>query len=459
MRQALRTPHRSALWPLILICIALCGPGPAHAQTDNQSSVELGPDYAVRATGLSLRPPAGASLTTTGSGTAAELVISDANHRWQMELSLLLTEDETPDVGRILDQLMQRLTSTPRLIGQRQTALVNGWPGQRAYFGGVRVSSADAVAAIQVLSLGPGRYGVLQFLALEPAFAPGRPTFDAVAETIDYADPASTEQYQRQLTRRGDELLRTAIPEVLSNLTESSDWYRLYTVSGDGEEREYGYARVRIAPGRRGDITGKPAGQYTDAERAEGVTVEIATRVLPPDGGVADIVSTFFMTNDRQGEDWKIVATHRTDAGQSHTRSIIGNRDGTSAIVRESTGSTNLRPRTLKIRSEGYLSQAEIYLLPRILPKADRMAEAGFWHVVWSRLDVVFRSDRIEPHETLGNTWTITTSVPSEGGDVTTRVDESGRITSRTTAEGMQWQPITLRRLRDLWRQKGLPTE
>jgi hypothetical protein len=459
MRQAPRTPHRSARWPLILLCAVFCIPAWAQAQTDNPDAIELGPDYAVRATGLSLRPPVGAALTTTGSGTAAEVVISDANHLWQMELSLLLTEEQTPDAGRILDQLIRRLTSTPRPIGERQSVLVNGWPGQRAYFGGVQVSNAEAIAAIQVLSLGPGRYGVLQFLALEPAFQGARPAFDAVAETIDYADPESTEQHQRQLTRRGDQLLRTAIPDVLENLAESSEWFRLFTVSGDGEEREYGYARIRIAPGRRGDITDKPTSQYTDAERAEGVTVQIATRVLPPDGGVADIVSTFFMTNDRQGEDWKIVATHRTDAGQSRTRSIIGNRDGTSAIVRESTDGSNLRPRTLKIRSEGYISQAEIYLLPRILPKADRLAETGFWHVVWSRLDVVFRSDRIEPHESIGGVWTITTSVPSEGGDVLTLVDESGRITSRTTAEGMRWQPITLRRLRDLWREKGLPTD
>ncbi|MCK4871503.1 MAG: hypothetical protein KAS72_02145 [Phycisphaerales bacterium] len=442
---------------LLAVLVALTLPAQAGLGQPSDDTIELAPPYTVRPNGLSLRPPIGTELRVVGTGNTARLTMIDGRHLWRMELTLVQTAspDDTP-----ADVMQDRITVlAPHITVRehRRHLLINGRLAERAFVDGYEINGTPAVVGLAVVAVAPQRFGVLQIVTLPAEYEKSKMVFEVVSDTLDYADPADQEQVRRRLARQGQALLDDRMGELLASLEPTEQWYRLHVTDAAGEAAEVGYVRVQIQPGMRGDVTGKPRATYTPAELAAGYTVHVAARYLPTTAGVYDVVSVFFLSEDRNEEDWKVVGTERRGA-EKRTHSLVGTRVGNRLTLRGESLSRHDRPKNISVPSRGYLSQAELYLLPQLLPGSDQPVEVGFWFFNWEREDIAFRTDRTEPHATRAGTWLAETAIPGQDQQTRTILDADGTILERTTSGGVHWEPIELTALRKLWDAKGLPT-
>lgn len=448
-------------WRCAIACAAallLTTPSMSKGQeAEAQDVVQLAAPYAVRANGLSIQPPVGSSLRVVGTDASAQTIITPDDHSWRMELSLLevTTADASPH--EVMSSVITTLARSPRVLDRKESLLIKGRPAEQAYVAGVRIGEAEARAGVCVVQAAPTRFAVLKMVTLPAEFDRTRRLFERVAETIDYADPADAEQQRQRLVRRGEELLESRSAELLESLEPSEEWFRLFQTDEDGTERELGYVRLQIGPGQRGDVSGKDPARYRSSEKQAGATVRLAARYLPPEGGVNDVIAIYFLSLDRETEDWKVTSTYRPEQGPAGSVTIIGARQGNRCTATMSQNGTNFQPRKLAVPAKGYLSQVELHLLPHLLPKGEQPYEAGFWY--FYEKDIIFRRDVIEPAESAANLWRWTAEISAQSGPVETMLSETGEVRSKHTAEGVHWETTTLQRLLDLWRRKGLPIE
>ena len=446
------------------VLMLLPGQGICLAQSRNagddkatpEAQVELAARLTVKPNGLSLRPPVGCEVHEVGTGESAILTMTAADHTWRMEMSIVHTASEGISVKEVLSSLITTLSKQPEIISREDNLLINGRPAIRAYVGGYRMGEAEAVVGLTVVAVSPQQFAVLKMITLPPELERAKIVFEKVGRTLDYADPADERQVRESLSRQGQELLDTRAEKVLAALQHSESWFRLYMLNSDGEDKELGYVKLIIDKGMRGDVTGKPREKYSLSEKEEGYTVRLMARYLPADGGVNDVVSTFFLSRDRKNEYWKIVSTYRKDKS-ANTVSLIGTRQENRILVTLEGGDRQYPPRRLTTPTKGYLSQVELYLLPQILPRREQVFQAGFWY--FQETDMVFRTDKIEPDSSSKNTWRLVTTVQGKGGPMETIIDSKGQILAKRTAEGVRWERTDFKSLLNLWKKKGLPTE
>ncbi|MFG0252444.1 MAG: hypothetical protein ACF8NJ_06170 [Phycisphaerales bacterium JB038] len=458
-----RNTHRAGLIgrscrALLLLLAALpvltATPGRADDATP-PDAVELAAPYTVRPNGLSIRPPLGSSLRVVGTDASAQVVITPGDHLYRLEFSLLEVASSDISVAQVLESALKTMARQPNVLARRENLLIQGRPAEMAFFGGVTIGGADAQAGLCVVAVGPARFALLKMVALPSEFAGARPIFERVAETIDYADPRNLEQQRLLLVRRGQDLLEERMPVLMSSLKPREEWFRLYTLNTDGGEEELGYVRLRVGPGQRGEVSGGDPAENRASEREAGLTAHLAARYLPPEGGVSDIVAAYFLSEDRQTEQWKTTQSVRKE-GDSGTTTLIVARQGSRLTATLSQIGTNYHQRKIVVPSEGYLSQVELYLLPLLLPRGEQTTEMGFWY--FRESNIIFRQDKMEPAAEAG-LWRWVSELSTQVGPMETIIDQSGAVRSKRTADGVRWEATTLEELLALWRRKGLPID
>ncbi|MBK7404468.1 MAG: hypothetical protein IPJ41_07485 [Phycisphaerales bacterium] len=173
-----------------------------------------------------------------------------------------------------------------------------------------------------------------------------------------------------------------------------------------------------------------------------------------------DLAAAFFVTPDRSQEAWSIrqsVRPAKAKKDAATTTIETGARDrGDLAISRVSGGrpTDSIHP---AIEGVGYISRAEVYLMPYLLLHKSSPGAYRFYAFNQAVDRVTLREDNLEQDPARPGAWKYT-SRPAEGSPGQTSLfDPRGKLVRAELPGTQLWEPISLSRLYDLWKAKSLP--
>ena len=209
----------------------------------------------------------------------------------------------------------------------------------------------------------------------------------------------------------------------------------------------------------------RPEAKWDESEREPGLLVRIQMRMLvdPAGKAVTDTDARYWMRWDRRREFWTVRTTARSGKA-TRTTAQFGIREAPSAaqprpaleVADISQSQAAMPPRRWNLPPEGYLSQAEAFVLPRLLPRATKPAEYGFY---WFETRSARIAQRVDEFVPTGDGTSVRSRRSLEGGLIQDAVDPRGIIRSRTTDDGATMEATTGEELLSLWKRKGLPVE
>ncbi|MEX2217894.1 MAG: hypothetical protein WD749_03965 [Phycisphaerales bacterium] len=472
-------------------------PSPAAPPTA-AGAMELAEEpFRLEAVGLTLRLPAGAQAQTSRAADqqSVQVVPAGPNPDWLFTIQTPQSRNTETTARAVAEDVLEQLkrsvgelnrtvdakgTLTEKLVSTRAQVIEevrdltitaepqHTRPAARFY---VRLPGGDKRPAIirgyTVFRTEPGRFVTFDLTTTEPAFARAKQAYETSIATARFVDAGAMLAARGAAVEGGIALIGGLSPaEFDATVNRMKDqWYRLSRRAPGAPEldtEEIGYRRVRAWRGKRGEIDPtKTPGRFKGPDHQEGYLLRIDARVLS-EGNIVDTVGVYFMAPDRSEEAWSLQTAVRTpDRAKPFTASEIGARTGPAMSVvitgdaREAKRIEPLVPR------HGYLNQLEAFLLPQLLIGRQKPAEMGFYAYNSERESIALRRDVLGQPDARGN-WQITTrmredadpqvSVYNAKGDLTQtafKPDPDGRV--------RMWTPITLQRLADLWRAKGLP--
>lgn len=268
---------------------------------------------------------------------------------------------------------------------------------------------------------------------------------DALAKGTAFARDLTAEDIEQAIRQVGDRFDRL---------------YRADPGGSNARATERGYRQIRAYVGRRGDITGKPEGTWSNAQFEPGFVVELSARFLgeDPDTGarsVTDSVSAFYLSEDRRSEAWS--TRMRTETGnETSTWSMTGSRVGDKLSIRVVPNSGVGRSITPQMRLGAYLSQVESFLLPFLLQADGEPGDFAFRSYQPNLEQVTLRGHSFRTLDSGG--WIIETS-NADGRIQTTQLSPTADFVRTVLADGLVWDPSTVSEVYDLWRRKRLPLD
>jgi hypothetical protein len=299
-----------------------------------------------------------------------------------------------------------------------------------------------------------------------------KPLYETMIGTVAFSDPTLANTSRGAAVQSGVDFIAnlTAADYERAIAANKDQFYRVYLPKAGGSDAdatEVGYKRVRAWSGMRGQIDpqANPA-TFTSNDRQAGYLVRIDSRLLQPAENVtvvADTIATYFMTPDRQEEAWLIQLVMRDPRQRKPMISReIGGRSGKSMSISDTgaSGDTIWKP---LVPDVGYTNLVESVLLPKLLIGARSTGEHGFYTYRSERADsnkIALRRDTVAEVADRAGAWQITTRMSEDAPVNTGLYNERGELVQGTFgADGTVQAPITLQRLADLWKSKGLPMD
>jgi hypothetical protein len=350
----------------------------------------------------------------------------------------------------------------------RERREIRGWPAEVFFLhlaGGSGEDQARGYAVFMPTSTSVAIYEMQStFGDLERA----RPYFNLLVDSTRIVDPEAAEAARALGVEAGISFFSGLNPSdyerVIRDLGEEWRYERFYKPAASGDDREateLGYRRTRYALGSRGDLRTREERRGSRPEdRQKGFLVIQEARLLH-EGQIVDVAAGFFMTPDRRHEAWTIRQTIRPTVGGSRAASSTvvetAVRERSDLLVTRSSGGSPGTSITPGIEGRGYVSRAEVYLMPYLLMHGEMTDPIRAYAFNPSADRVTLREDHLRPREGGGYEYE---SRPSEGSPgQTTLFDDRGRLVRSDLPGDQAWEPIALKRLYDLWRSKGLPLE
>lgn len=474
---------------LLLALVTLLLPTPARAEVDWDAADPL-PLAEQRwdelAYGLSLRPWAGAQTLEppppgmlaqfVGEGIQLRVFVRQAGeerqarqrqHQGQLRAQRRAPVEEidmeqvmewaprrmaftNPDAS-VLEQNLGRIADRPaaRLVyhipSARSLDPDSAWSRllrQRLVGGGQGEPEGDWILAQAFMQIDP--YTVVRFELSAGLEVQDRAlaTFGALLESVELTDPRELDEHRRQWIAAGEQWLNGLDPAHRQAHLHEPRWLRILK---DGED--VGYRRVT-----REAVTelGEP-----------GVRVEVAEHLHTQQASF-DSFSEFFESDDGLMEMWSIrTAQQRGDAmaqrlhpGGAASRSAAaetGLRSGQSLTV-SSEGPEQLDEQEWPELPQAYLSQVNLHLLGRLLPRDEQRTLAFYaYHSASDR--VALRIVRVVPLEQ-GGYRVYQRPTPEHREEVAT-YDAEGRLLQRRLADGRVIVPTTEQELAAIWLEQG----
>ncbi len=476
----------------LIVPLALCQPGLAQTKPAAPTSrspvpsigaVELGDPFHLDEIGLSMKIPVGCRVESTQIGElkTAQIVAPDSS--WLVNIQSPKVEGRRPTIKEAADRTIQLLQGSvgvmdaeqkivletrARLLERTDNLQINGRPAERFY---VSIPRADNLQLVKGYTIfqpggeGSSQFVVFELLVPEPKFAAAKGPYETSVATAEFLDPEVVSRDRGLAVRAGQELLRIVAAADYQQFLDSQErWYRLYKPASSGaaiDAEEIGYRGLKFWRGQRGEVeSAKRKGAWTQADRQQGYLASVRGRVMTPQGP-ADSEAVYFMLPDRSEEAWSIrmVVRDRATGREIISASELGARTGQDlSVVVEQPGQP---PRTLQpyFRSDGYISQIDMLLLPRIFSAKGVESDFAFYGYLPQLEGVSMRRDSVSKAGRGTNTvWTVETKLSEDASPQSAVYDHSGQTLRVTTADGMIWEPTELDPLLRLWQQKGLPT-
>jgi hypothetical protein len=264
-----------------------------------------------------------------------------------------------------------------------------------------------------------------------------------------------------------EEALRRALDPVgKDGALPPPRWYRISRVDPNGEVAEVGYMTVTAIDAVQGaanpDRTEK---EWTKEERERGLLVRVQLRTLLDATGtsVSDTDARYWVRWDRAREFWTVRSTARKGR-TTRTSAQLGIRNAPSAgtprpmleVTEVSQSEAAAEPRRWTVPDRGYLSQAESFVLSRLLPRATGPTDYGFYWFETRSGRLTQRADLQTPR---ADGFELATKRTLEAPALEDLCDARGILRRRTGDDGSLVEATTGPALLELWRSKGLPTQ
>lgn len=345
-------------------------------------------------------------------------------------------------------------------------------PGARFY---VRLArgpqEAPAVRGYSVFRAAPGRFVVFELFTTDDQFAGARAHYEMIVARAEFARPEEQAASRGVAVESGIALLADLGSKGLESLVTSKPEqllrsYREAPGGADADALELGYTRIRARVGHRGELdSGRDPSKWDAADRQEGYIVIIEARtILRESDQLVDSLGTYFMTPERTDEAWTLQmairdasakAARRGDATGTWFETGARSGDGmTISVSGKGQAEKVIRP---VVPDQGYVTQAEMLLLPQILVRMKKPGEYGFYTYQSRQESVALRRDTLKESTDRPGLWVLTTRATEDAEPRISLYNDRGELIRSTLPDKTLVEPISKDRLLQLWKSKGLP--
>jgi len=386
----------------VLACVIAAGAASAGESADEPRPLGEQREYD-RAWGLSLRPPQGTRvLRRTADDYLMRIEDEDGTFRLFLSVKRLKRPLTITQVLDAWQEQISRVHPTTRQGGRRELKVADR-PAGVVYADVPRTrGEGRMVLGHGYVQMAPDTFALLEIESPIEHRPMATATFEAVLSTLELGGIEQVEADRTAAAQRALELHEKLTPKALhASLIEEQIFRIVESEAGRSKGKDIGWMRVR----------------QTVSERVEkrGVFVEVRARVFIEDQ-IYDSQAGYFVSDDRTYEDWSVKTTQRTNA-RAPRPSATRPRDRTSRPALDdptpTTTETGIRTSgaiEVRIDSPGrgaqtfsltppptaYLSQAEAWLLPQIVPP-DQPVTYGFYWYSPNHQKLVYRTDQVVP--------------------------------------------------------------
>lgn len=454
---------RSAMFAVAAALAA--GPaGPAWAAGDDG----LDPTPLVaEAIGLEMSVPAGSVVTTQMTDTGLVYLLADGGPAptWSMRISTLTPPGEGTSAAGIIGAHLEAVQQTGRKITVKanEPRSMGGIEGHVLFLEQVQDDQRRLVNGWVILPTSDRKYVVLSILAEGDRFPQFQPVLDACLASIKLATEGQLEAERKAQLEAGRAVILTFTPARLKSMVGPTEFFRIYQPSESGrvaEDREVGFLSMHCLDAMRGQLEpDRSSGSFGSFEAERGLMVIIEARAIlnAESSTYLDVEGRYWMSWDRTEEAWSVRQTQRQgDASRTSAETGVRNIAGLD-VIHSSKEEFTRDPSHWTIPDNAYLSQPEVFLLGRLLPRGDDVPGpmAFFFYESASR-HLAQRIDRWERSGDAPGQWTLSTQSVLKPGTVTQTFDAHGRRLKRVDADGTVTQRIDGDELRRIWKAKGL---
>ncbi|MBX3352253.1 MAG: hypothetical protein KF684_04910 [Phycisphaeraceae bacterium] len=443
--------------------------------------------------GMSVRLPEGAVLQTSELGTNRQSITLIApGGEWTIRVLDRRSGDRLSSPFEVATELQKELVSTRQAVDPRtgrQAAAVSVEPieddltvGQapaaRFYAGFISTANQPVVAGYTIALAEPGRFLIFQLEAPSQQTTRATDLYERMLETVEMRNPGDVAAQRVAAVRAGNAFL-ASLPasEYLAALPRDPvRWTRTVTKDPSSTDgfREVAYQRVEMRTGKRGELNpARPSSRWTPSEMEDGVLVKIEARAVAPAGSglqIVDSQSISWLKLDSKGrgeEAWSLRMVLR-ERGRDSVYSEVGARLGDQLVVTVNAPGAQPIEKSWKIPSEGYLSQAETHLLPRLLARAGVLTDMAFYAYSSSLTEIKLRTERLtrlDPTDASDETlppdavWTLSSEITEGLAPRVLILNSEGDVLQGRMPDQSMVAPSNPEEIRAIWRRKGLPTD
>lgn len=442
------------------------------------------------ALGVSMRLPENATLQSSELGTDRQaLTIVAADGRWTIRILDRRSRNASMTPREVASELIRELRATRQQVDPRTGQAGSGVsidegdpdlrvgqaPAAQFYAGFLSSANQPVITGYTVALIEPGRFLIFQVDSTAAHAGVAVDVYERLLASVETRNPADVVAARAAAVKTGQAFL-DSLPasEFLAALPdEPVRWLR--TVAPDPSHpdgvREVSYQRVEMRVGKRGELNPqKPSARWTKAELEDGLLVKVEARAVlgpasSPAAQVVDSQSIYWMKLDESGrgeESWTVRMVLK-ERGQDSVYLEVGARLGDQLTVTTNAPGVPPVEKRWRVPEEGYVSQAETHLLPRLLARAKAQADMAFYAYSSSLNEIKLRQERIarvaegEDGVPAHAAWKLLTEVAEGAAPRIYYLSESGEVVRGQMPDGAIVAPTTPEELRAVWRRKGLP--
>jgi hypothetical protein len=439
------------------------------------------------ALGVALRLPENSTLQSSELGTDRQsLSLVAADRRWIIRILDRRSRDVglTPD--EVAAELMQELRASRQQIdpatGRTGSGVsidpgepdmtISDSPAAQFYAGFLSNSNQQIVSGYTIALIEPGRFVVLQLDTTVEHAGVAIDVYERLIASVELRNPADVAAQRSAAIKTGQSFLNTLpASEYLAALPEETvQWFRTVAPNPASPEgvREVGYQRVEMRTGKRGELNPqKPSSRWNQNELEDGILVKIEARAVlgpveNPARQVVDSQAIYWMKLDESGrgeESWSMRMILR-EGGEDALYTEVGARLGDQLTVTVNAPGTQPLEKRWRI-PEGYISQAETHIIPRLLARAGAQVDMAFYAYSSSLNEIKLRREqltRITDDDAVANgVWRLSTEVSEGAASRVYFLEDKGDVAQGKMPDGAIMSPTNPEDLRAAWKRKGLP--
>jgi hypothetical protein len=430
----------------------------------------------VEGLGLKFRPPQPA--LGKGEDLAGvlryEVVDGSASPRWWMRFQTLTSSRSgltaKDQINAYLDAMTKSGKSFTVTIDEAISPSGSKGEGRFVILESPLPQGGTGTSGWVIIPTGNDRYLVCSLVAPTNTFASVLPSLRESFETMSVLSPDQIVKDRRERIDRGTDMLRFSESKLREALQQDPLLFRVFREGSraDGSDAtEIGWMTVRAIEGMRGEVdASRDSAKFDSDEREKGLMVIVqAKTVIGGDAtNLVDTESRYWVSWDRTSEVWSIRSTQRQrDAARTTSQTGVRTppRRGDPRPILRVVNSTGMSEPLEWAVPPNYLSQAELVMLGRLLPRdnphPDPYASYAFdpkTNGLPQRIDSLKRND--------DGTWTLETRIGAAPVPLIQTFDDKGNRSRRVDVDAIGTvvtERITAEKLKSIWRAKGLPIQ